>query len=145
MDITETLFDESLQFEAIIFLPGCSAHPTEALRDMLYMDQDEAQEALTEAGIDLNLESLDLDDRDLDDFLATCARKRLNGFFVRVNTPFPQGFFGESGYSYSWGHTTWKWFYTPAIDDSFVERLVKWREEFVAKCRAREQGKEHNE
>lgn len=137
-EITEALFDNELQFETIIYLPGCSAHPSDTLRDLLDMWIEEAQEAFTEAGVKLDLEELvEPGDRDLDEFLSTCARKDISGFLVQVLTPTPQSFHGESGYSFSWGCMRWHWFYTPAIDGAFVERLIKWRDGYIAERRAK--------
>lgn len=59
------------------------------------------------------------------------------GFLVQAATPCPRNFDDEGGYSFSWGNYSTRWFYTEALDAEFLQRVVRWRTDYIEQAKAR--------
>ncbi len=133
-DLSGFFFDESIRLETIIWLAACGHDsPVSALND--FLDDEDAEtikEVLGEPYEDIS--------ESKEEYLTELARKNKMGFLVNAQTPVPQAFHKDGGFtSYGFGIAECKWFYTEALDEAFAARLLDWKEDVIA--RAKKSGK----
>jgi hypothetical protein len=141
-EIGDILRTNLLAIETIIWLPGCWAIIPDEMKELIEEGEDDAT-LLVEAGIPLEAmqryEGEEVDRQDFGEY-ELCERD-LTGFLVKVGTPVPDdtriGVDGipEHG-TYSWGWSTWKWFFVQELDD-IVEPAIAWKRERCAKKHAK--------
>ena len=130
MNIANTLFDESINVETIIWMSALADTLPSSAKDFF---RDESVEDLSEIfGVEIPSD-YDGDEEEISTFL---MRKKFYGFVVLAYTPVPVDFHEDGFTSHGFGYTTGKWFYTEALDEAFAQRMVEWKESFVGKKRA---------
>ena len=147
MNIRDTLFNESIRTEQIIWLSGQTDQIADDLR-RFFNESSDTTEAVSEVlGIELtpteaeNFEDGELSDDDIVDILNRMDDVGRAGFLVSAGTPVPQSFGEDGSYSTSgFGFYTTKWFYTDSFDEAFMNRLVEWKEAFVEHRKALEKN-----
>lgn len=124
-EINETLFDNSIRFESVIYLAGALAQSDSLPDDLCELLDVETDETVSEAfpGFPLSLRD------DGDCFLEFAAEwlidNRRLGFLVKVATPVMTPVKGSSSLSFSWGRYRTKWIYADTMDGVVCE-AVKW-------------------
>jgi hypothetical protein len=131
--IAETLFDKSIRVSQIIWLAANCDSPCDALTDLL--NEEDAGTLAKLLGLPTSIFDADGSEREMHEYVTEAlSRKGTNGFLVCAETPIPT-YFTKGGHGFSWGLYTTHWFYTDALDDSFVSEMVKWRDGVIAKKR----------
>ena len=134
MNIHQTFFDEDLRVEQIIWLAANLDIPCAALREMIRSDEDQRFHVLT--GVPMECLGDEDEDPEWDEVTTTLARSKKTGFLVRASTPVPQFIQGDGVSHLSWGWRRDEWFYTEALDEAFVQALIKWKGSVHEKAKA---------
>ena len=141
MSIASDCFDYSIRAEKVIWLACQSDRYTDELEDFF---QDEEPENLDKiCGVKFPRELLEDDSREVGEIMTFLYDKKKLGILVQVATPIPQVFHkGMDGYThYGFGMYTTQWMYTETLDESFIQRVMEWKKEYVAKCRKKHAAK----
>jgi len=135
-------FDESLCAEEIHWLSFQADNYTDALVD--FFSETEPSELDAIFGLTIPRDLLDSssarEQENVGEIVSMLYRAGKRGFVVKVATPVPFAF-SDDGKSYSthgFGHTVSNWFYTETVDRDFVNRVLAWKEEFIARERQKE-------
>lgn len=133
--IAVRFFDECIMVDKIIWLAGNAENQCDDLEDLI---ENEDSDTLAELfALPKKTAESYMDLVDVEDLVSRLVRAGRMGFLVKAATPVPTHFH-ESGHTYSWGYSTTKWFYTEALDEAFAERLVQWKDAFIASKKAKQ-------
>lgn len=138
--IAEKFFDESIRLGSLIWVPGQTDQYGENVKEF-FEDVEEASDLTEILGFPISEETASElwngDDDEIGEIWSKLFRAGRLGFIVKAETPWPFNF-TEGGYSSGFGHYTSKWFYTEALDEAFVDRLIAWKESIVERARQKE-------
>lgn len=132
--IIETLYDESIRTDKIIWIAGNCTNPGQDFQDFFEYELDSVKELL-------GILPRRVDHGDMEEIASLLVRKGKTGFLVQAATPEPLSVSGDS-YSFSWGCSYLKWFYTEVFDEAFVSRLVDWKNEILEEARRKSQAEQ---
>lgn len=145
MNIPETLFDNSLRSEQIIWLASQfhNEQPCDALESLI--DEEDYDTLITiysEIGLSYDPSKEEDDGPTVEEFLQACQAASKFGFLVQMATPIPILFHKDDGYTTNgFGMYATEWFYTEAFDEAFVNRLLAWKEAYIARIKTQHEAK----
>lgn len=124
--VADFFFDNNIRIDQLIWLAANLDQPSGPLVD--FLDSFEGEDGKLSELFGLPEGSLS---SVAESFCTALARKKLTGFLVEAGTPTPVRFHPNGGFtSYGFGAYHSKWFYTPALDQAFLDRLTAWKKAY---------------
>ena len=74
---------------------------------------------------------------DLEEFMGDTFHEGLHGMLVEISAPCPTGMTGRFMQTCGFGFYTTEIFYTEALDAAFFAQVLKWKEGYIEKEKAR--------
>lgn len=120
-NLSQKFYDNSIRLDKIIWLASNLDRHSSDVQDAFEHDYEGIEKALgVKAG------SLEDAAEDWEGFGSKLAREGKVGFLVQAATPIPD-YFDNGTTNLSWGWFQSKWFYTEALDENFLNKLIDWR------------------